>query len=313
MKIAFLFPGQGCVFAGMGRDIFAEWEEVREVYEQAAYITDRDIAMLSFTASRQQLIETTNAHLAVFIHSLAVNAILRNQGIVPNFLCGHSLGQFAAITAAEVLTIEEGLRLVEHRGILLAEACKQHSGGMIAVRGCSLKEINDIIRLFPEGNICIAGFNGRDEIVVSGDLAKIKVTIRKLRECGGAVSILGVSGAFHSGAMANAAHVFAMEIEKLDFRNPKYPVVSTASGVLLESAGEIKRDLVNHMLQPIRWDLVLTTLFEQSVDCWIEIGPGKVLTGFVLRWNRGARCFYTYNSASIKKLILDIKNMEGKE
>ena len=190
MKIAFLFPGQGSVFPGMGRDLFTRWQACREIYEQASYVTGRDIAALSFNASRKRLIETANAHLVVFVHSLAVNAILQQHDITPDFLCGHSLGQFGAITAAEVLTMEEGLNLVKRRGTLLAANCNYRPGYMVAVRRCALNKIKAAIGTLGEDKLCIACFNGPDEIVVSGDRPTIRIAMRIFRHSGGSVSPL---------------------------------------------------------------------------------------------------------------------------
>lgn len=303
MKTALMFPGQGSVFPGMGKDIYEDFREARELYELAASLTGRNIAALSFKASRRQLVETANAHLVVFVHSLAVYRILSEGGVAPDFFSGHSLGQWAAVTAAGALPVEDGLRFVERRGTLLAESCRRFPGGMMAIRSPLSQEIEGLIDSIPGGGVSVANINGRDEIVLSGGLEGLKTAMKQLRGQGIGVSLLGVGGAFHTPGMAGAAREFTLRLENYKFRDPRRPVVSTRSGALLTTAAEIKSELSGHMLHPVRWDLVLETLSGLSVDRWIEVGPGRVLTGLAMRWDRGSRCFPTSRSQDIRRIL----------
>lgn len=299
---AFLFPGQGSVFPRMGADLVARWPAAREVYDRAAQVTGVDLEALAVTAPRQRLIETENAHLLVVVHALAVAAILEQAAIRPSYLCGHSLGQFAAVAAAGVLDLESALRLVGRRGALLASCCRRSPGGMIAVRRRSAEQVRALLAGLDDGLLVVSGVNGRHEITVSGEPAALREALVLFRRDGAAASTLPVAGAFHSPLVAPAAAAFARELGEVDWRDPERPVVSTESGALLTRGAEVRRDLEAHMLAPVRWDRVLATLEQRGVDRFLEVGPGKTLTGLVRHWNRRACVYATGRRASIEAL-----------
>jgi [acyl-carrier-protein] S-malonyltransferase len=301
---AFLFPGQGSVFPRMGLDLAAASREAREVFERVERLSGSALLELSRSASRERLGETGAAHLLTFAHSLAAFSVLRAHGVEPGIAAGHSLGHLSAVTAAGALELDEAVELVALRGRLLAECCRSRPGGMLAVRRLTIERIEELIGA-PAGGLSIANVNG-DEVVVSGDLASLREAIRALRAAGGATAPLPVAGAFHSPLMDEAARGFLPAVDGAGFRAPRVPLVSTLSGRLLATAQEVREDLRGHILNPVRWDRVLETLGAAGVRTWVEVGPGRVLTGLVLRRNRGAAVFPAESAAGLEKACREL-------
>ncbi|HTQ79630.1 MAG TPA: ACP S-malonyltransferase [Thermoanaerobaculia bacterium] len=312
MTTVFQFPGQGSVFPSMGIDLAASWEAAAEVYDIALRVTGQDLLALAGSASRERLAETEATHLLTFAHSLAVHRVLQTAGIAPDLFVGHSLGHVAALAAASVLTLEEGFTLIGLRGRLLAGCCSRHPGGMLAVRGLGLAEIEAVLApLRGDGALVVGAVNGRDEIVVSGDSGRIGDALRALKARGGAATPLQVAGAFHSPRMVPAARELAAATRGMAFRDPVRPVVSTLSGVLLRTGEAVREDLCGHVLAPVRWDLALATLTGQRVEQWIEVGPGKVLTGLARRFERSAAASFTSTGTVLRALCARLAESEA--
>jgi [acyl-carrier-protein] S-malonyltransferase len=304
VKTAFLFPGQGSAFPGMGRELCREWPEARQVDRRVSRLADVDLEELSCNRSRDEITAAANVHLVTLVHSLATARVLRSAGIRPDLVAGHSLGHFSALVAADALDLTEGVAVVKLRGELLESCCRDRPGRMVAIRGVSAQSIERVLGAARQGSaLCIANVNGRDEIVISGATDAIGRACRLLRAQRTACRMLPVTGAFHSPLVAEAAVGLADRLENLDLRTPACPVVSTRSGELLSSARQIAQDLRSHMERPVRWDAVLETLTSGAVSRWIEVGPGKVLTGLTLRWERSAQAFSTTDGRALGRLL----------
>lgn len=304
MTTVFVFPGQGSVFPRMAIDLAETWSEAREVIERVERISGRDLLATSRSASREQLAETETSHLLTFAHSLAAFSVLRANGVEPDLVAGHSLGHLSAAAAAGALDFDEAVGLVALRGRLLAEACRRHPGGMLAVRRLALARIEELIGA-PEGGLCVANVNG-DEVVISGDLSRLREAIPALRAAGGATSPLPVAGAFHSPLMDEAARAFLPALDGASFRNPRVPLISTRSGRTLATAAEVRDDLSGHIASPVRWDRVSETLEAAGARVWVEVGPGRVLTGLALRRDRGAAAFSTESALRLEKVCREL-------
>lgn len=287
MTTAFLFPGQGTVFAAMGRDLAEGWEPARRIYERAAKAVGRDAAETSFEASRKVLQASDRAHLAVFLHSLAAASVLAAEGVEPTVVAGHSLGQLAAVTVAGSLELEEAVSLVARRGRLLAAACRRRPGGMIAVRGAA-RAVESALADAGVRGLVVANVNCPAETVLSGESAALRAGLRALREARLAASPLAVDGPFHSEAMAPAEESFRRDLDAAGWQDPACPVVSSRDGRRLESAAAVHDELIGHIVRPVLWDRAMETLAAAGVEHWIEVGPGKTLTGLVARRDRHA-------------------------
>lgn len=300
--MAFLFPGQGSVFPRMGEDLCKVWPAARSVYETFSAVSGVNVAAISFSRDIRPIRKVETAHLAIFTHSCAVFAVLDREG-GPDFAAGHSLGELSAIVAAGAVSVSEGLRLVKRRGELLRDCCQQKSGGMVAVRGVPLQAVETAVRKVGGlHTVRVANFNGPGEFVLSGEQEGLRETARDLRLRGALVRHLDVEGAFHSPLMETAARAFAKEINGVTFKDPQFPVISSSTGEILTTARSVRDELTGHILEPVRWDLVLQTLTELGVDLWIEVGPGKVLTSFIQRQDRGARAYCTTSAAALAKV-----------
>lgn len=301
-KTAFLFPGQGSVFPRMGEDLCKLWPAARSVYEAISVVSGVNVAAISFSRDIRPLKKVEVAHLALFAHSSAVFAVL-DQAAGPDFAAGHSLGELSAIVAAGAVSFEEGIRLVKRRGELFRDCCQLNSGGMVAVRGVPLPAIERAVQKAAKFHaIRVANFNGPGEFVLSGEQEGLREAIRDLRMLGGLVRHLEVEGAFHSPLMETAAKAFAKEIDGVTFKNPAFPIISSSTGEILTTARSVRDELTSHILDPVRWDLVLEVLSELGADLWIEVGPGRVLTSFIHRRDRGAQAYCTTSAAALAKV-----------
>lgn len=305
MITVFQFPGQGAAFAGMGRDLCASWPAARAVYDEAADLCGIDLLLLARDASPAQLHEPETSHLLIYVHSLAVCRVLALAGINPDLLAGHSLGHLAALCAAGAVGFGEGLELARRRGALLAECCRRHPGAMLAVRGLAPERVAAAIApLGGQGVLCVAAVNGADDVVVAGEPDLVSDALRALRQVGGATTPLRTAGAFHSPLVAEAARAFGEQCAGVALAEPRRPVLSTADGAILATAAELRRDLAGHLARPVRWDRVLDTLLppEPWIERWIEVGPGKMLTGLVRRRSRTAAALFTGTAAALAGL-----------
>jgi [acyl-carrier-protein] S-malonyltransferase len=303
MKNALLFPGQGSVFAGMGKDLADGWPEARSVYDSVASISGVDIAALSFSRDLLPLREVEIAHLAIVAHSLAAYSVIRRDDL-PSVAAGHSLGELSAVIASGAVALDDGVRLVQRRGELLRDCCLRTRGGMLAVRRAPAAVIDDVVKAVGARFVIrAANVNGTEEIVLSGEEAGIRQAMRDLKSLGALVQPLPVKGAFHTPLMAEAATAFADEIARVPFRDPRLPIVSSATGEFWTTAGDVYDGLRNEILNPVRWDLVLDRFTALGVERWIEVGPGRVLTSFVQRRDRRAHVFWTTTASALARTL----------
>jgi [acyl-carrier-protein] S-malonyltransferase len=283
----------------MGRDLAKTWAAARRVYDRAARVVGRERAELSFGgASRRSLMATDRAHLAVFLHSMAAAAVLGDEGIEPAMTAGHSLGQLAAVTVAGALDLEAAVWLVERRGALLAEVCRRRPGGMLAVRA-AVEEVERVLAREEVRGVTVANVNGPAETAVSGGRGALRDALRALRAARLPASPLAVDGAFHSAAMAPAEQEFRRQVAAVPWRDPGRPVVSTRDGRRLLHASEVRSELTGHIVRPVAWDRALETLAAAGVDRWVEVGPGRALSGLVARRDRGSSRYVTSRSRQL--------------
>jgi [acyl-carrier-protein] S-malonyltransferase len=299
-KIAFCFPGQGSLEAGMGREIALAVPEAMDVYRRASEASGLDLVHLCFEAPEEELVQTEVQQPALVATSLAVLAALRSRDIEPDFVVGHSVGEFAALAAAKALDLEQAIALVRERGLAMAAAARENPGSMAAILGLADEVVEalckKITRVWP------ANYNCPGQIVVSGENPAVDecCTEAKLQGARRAVK-LRVSGAFHSPLVERAAERLRPAVEKARFSEPIAPFVSTVTAKI-EPAQRMAALLVEQLTAPVKFTQAARELMRQGVKVFVEVGPGNVLTGLLKRIDRSVKAIPVSDVASLEKL-----------
>jgi [acyl-carrier-protein] S-malonyltransferase len=299
-KIAFCFPGQGSIEAGMGRDIAEAIPEAMDVYRRASASCDLDLEHLCFHGAAEELVDTAVQQPALVATSLAVLAAVRARGIEFDYVVGHSVGEFAALAAAEAMSVEEAIALVRERGIAMAEAAARHPGSMAAILGLEDEQVETLCRKIL--GVWPANYNCPGQVVVSGEHHAVDECIERATEEGARRAVkLKVSGAFHSPLVARAADRLRPAIDKVKFQDPTAPFMSTVTA-RVESAQRMAPLLVDQLTAPVRFTQAANQLMKDGVRTFVEVGPGNVLSGLVKRIDRNVKAISVNNLASLDKL-----------
>jgi [acyl-carrier-protein] S-malonyltransferase len=299
-KIAFCFPGQGSVEAGMGREIAEAFPEAMEVFELGTEAAALDLRHLCFEASEEELVDTAVQQPALVATSLAVLAVLRARGIEPDYVIGHSVGEFAALAAANTLPTEDAIALVRERGLAMAEAARKHPGSMAAILGLDDPVVERLCEEI-EG-VWPANYNCPGQIVVSGENPSVDECCEQAEDEGARRTVkLRVSGAFHSPLVAHAAERLKPAIEKVKFHDPSAPFMSTVTAKI-EPAHRVAGLLVEQLTGPVRFTQAAGELAREGVKTFIEVGPGNVLSGLLRRIDRTAKAIPVNSLAGLQKL-----------
>lgn len=290
MKTAYLFPGQGSQFVGMGKDLCAAFAEARRVFAEANEILGFDLQTVCFEGPEEELRQTQNTQPAIFVHSAAVLAALGWSFEKDHVLmAGHSLGEYSAYFAAGALRFEDALRLVRRRGELMYRAGQERTGAMAAVLGLGATELEAVLAEVP-GIVVPANFNSPSQIVISGEAQAVERASALLSERGAKrVVRLEVSGAFHSPLMESAARGLDEALAGIDIHSSVADVYANESAAPVPDAGGIAASLSRQLLSPVRWDATIRSMRQHGVERFVEIGPGKVLSGLVRSIDRDAQ------------------------
>ena len=299
-KIAFCFPGQGSLEAGMGRDIAEAVPEAMEVFRAGSEAAGLDLARLCFEAPLEELVRTDVQQPALVATSLAVLAALRTRGFEPDYVVGHSVGEFAAIAAAESVGVAESIALVRERGLAMDEAARKNNGSMAAILGLEDEVVEQLCAEI-EG-VWPANYNCPGQIVVSGEQRAVEEVCLRAEELGARRTVkLKVSGAFHSPLVARAADRLRPAIERVRFSEPVAPFMSTVTAKI-EPAQRIASLLVEQLTAPVRFTQAARGLIGEGVKTFVEVGPGNVLSGLVKRVDRTVKAVSVNNVAGLKKV-----------
>ncbi len=288
-KTAFMFPGQGSQKIGMGRDAFQSSENARKLFEKANELLGFDVAGLCFEGPEEKLNDTRYTQPALFVTEMAIIEALRERGEleVPDMVFGHSLGELMALAFADVFSFEDGLRLVKERGRLMAEAGERRPGKLAAIIGLPIEKIEEIVNSV-DGTVVAANINSPVQTVISGEAEAVERAARIAKEKGAKRAIvLKVSVASHSPLMEEAADEFRRVLESVEFRAPSVPVVQNAVARIVTDPDEIKENLARQLVSPVLWVDTLRYAFDSGVRRFIEIGPGRVLTGLAKQTLKG--------------------------
>jgi [acyl-carrier-protein] S-malonyltransferase len=305
VKIAFCFPGQGSLEAGMGREIARAVPEAMEVYRQASEAAGLDLVRLCFEAPEEELVHTEVQQPALVTTSLAILAALRARGYEPDYVVGHSVGEFSALAAAHALDTNDAIALVRERGLAMAEAARENPGSMAAILGLADEVVEAlcarIARVWP------ANYNCPGQIVVSGETPAVDECCNEAQLEGALRTVkLRVSGAFHSPLVERAAERFWPAVEKAKFSDPIAPFVSTVTAKI-EPAQRLAALLVEQLTAPVRFTQAARELMRQGVKVFVEVGPGNVLSGLLKRIDRNVKAIPVGDLASLEKLKETLK------
>jgi len=300
-KIAFIFPGQGSQFVGMGKDIYEGYPEARDVFDEASIALGLDLKNLCFQGPEENLTLTTYTQPAILTTSLALWACINKPDFV--FLAGHSLGEFTALVAGGAMTLETAASLVMERGRYMQEAVPEDVGGMAAVIGLDKQDITEICEIaWDEGRVWAANYNCPGQIVISGEKKGVQKAAELAKERGAKFSVmLPVSIPSHCPLMEKAARRFAERVNRIEMRDLEVPVVSNCLAVPMKGKEKIKENMIQQLTSPVLWEDSVNFMLQEGVTTFIEVGPGKVLSGLVKRINRESRIINISDAAGVER------------
>ena len=281
-KIAFLFPGQGSQVIGMGRDLAERFPNSKSLFDKLDKLSPRPISKLCFEGPVDELTQTVNLQPALTTVNLVCLSALAESNIRPAVSAGHSLGEYAALAAARVITESDAILLSRKRGELMQREADRNPGSMAAVMGLSIKQVDEVVRIAAEkGVVAVANHNTAQQIVITGQKEPLAYAIELLKQKGAKAIPLNVSGAWHSPLMQEANDEFKKFLEDFSFQKPKYPTVLNVTGEYAQDPDETHGIMERQLTSPVKWYDAICKLVEKEVEIFVEIGPGKVLTGLL--------------------------------
>ena len=308
MKIAFMFPGQGAQTVGMGKDLYDKYEEIREVYKKASEISGKDIAELTFNSTMEELSKTENTQLAIATMSLGILKVLENKGIRPDITVGLSLGEYPALISGGYLSFEDGITLLKHRGYLMGNKIETGNYSMAAIIGLDSKIIEEVCAEIAEKGMFIspANYNYSGQTVISGDEEAINIAIEALKEKGAKRALkLATGGPFHTTKLNEAKELYTEKLKEVKFNTeaPKAKVIKNLDGTFYNENDDMVDVLSRHIVSSVRFDKAIKTMQDYGIDTYVEIGPGKTLTGFVRKENKEANIVNINSVESLESFL----------
>ena len=287
MKHAYIFPGQGAQFSGMGKNLYDSNTLAKEYFEQANEILGFRITDVMFSGTDEELKQTNVTQPAIFLHSVVL--FETTPGLKPDMVAGHSLGEFSALVANRVLSFQDGLRLVAKRASAMQRACEINPSTMAAVLGLEDAVIEATLKDITDEVVVPANYNSPGQLVISGSIAGINAACEKLKAAGAKRAlVLPVGGAFHSPLMSPAKEELQEAIMSTHFNNPTCPIYQNVDAHPYIDPGMIKQNLINQLTAPVRWTQTIQKMIENGAGIFTEVGPGSVLQGLVKKINREA-------------------------
>ena len=281
---AYIFPGQGAQFSGMGKDLFENSKTAYELFNNANEILGFKISDVMFNGSAEDLKQTSVTQPAIFLHSVIL-AMSKENEIAPEMVAGHSLGEFSALVINKSISFEDGLKLVSIRANAMQKACENNPGSMAAVLGLEDKLVENVC-CEVKGTVVAANYNCPGQLVISGELNAIELACKKLKEIGARRAlVLPVGGAFHSPLMQEAKRELENAINETVFSDPICPIYQNFSGLPNSSDIEIKENLISQLTSPVKWTQSIKKMVEDGAEEFIEVGPGRILQGLVKKIN----------------------------
>jgi len=304
-KLAFLFPGQASQYPCMGQDLAANFAESRAVFEEADAALGFPISKLCFEGSEDALKLTENTQPAILTVSVAAYRALAARGIEPDFAAGHSLGEYSALVAAGALEFSEAVKLVRQRGRYMQEAVPAGEGAMAAILGLSPADVAEVCKKAAGGDVVSpANLNSPGQTVIAGDATAVKRAVEIASQAGAKRAvILAVSAPFHCSLLAPAQKRLEADLRAVKFSTPRFPIITNVDAEAITSGDEARESLLRQVTMPVRWLESVREMIEQGVNIFVEVGPGKVLSGLLRQIDRSVRCFNVEDAASLQATL----------
>jgi [acyl-carrier-protein] S-malonyltransferase len=313
-KIAFVFPGQGSQAVGMAQDVAGRFPEIKALFDKADARLGYQLSNIIFNGPAETLTLTENAQPAILTASVAMLSLLEKEGLVPDYVAGHSLGEYSALVAAGALDFEDAVYAVRMRGLYMEEAVPAGTGAMAAVLGLDAARLAEVCdEVSRSGDLVqLANLNSPGQIAISGTKAGVEKASAAAKEAGAKRVIpLNVSGPFHSELMKPASEKLKAVLEDIAIADARVPVVANVTADLVTDRGMIKELLLRQIYSPVRWIESVEKLVALGVDTFVEVGPGKVLAGLIKKIERSARVLNVNDYESFEKTVADLKGGSG--
>lgn len=308
MKLGFVFPGQGAQEIGMGKDIYEKYYEVKKIYDLAKEITGVDVADLTFNTTEESLSQTKNTQIAILVMSLGILEILKENKIEADISCGLSLGEYTALIYSRIIELEEGIKIVQKRGKYMQEYVPEGEWSMAAVLGLDDEEVIEVCKKVKNGFVVPANLNCQGQIVVSGDKEGINEVMALAKEAGAKRVIeLKTSGPFHTEKLERASKELAKELDKITINKISKKVIKNIDGTEYKEEDNIREILAKHVMSPVYFTKCIDEMLKQGVDTFVEIGPGKVLSGFIRKTNKEVKIYNINNLETLENTIKELK------
>lgn len=282
MKIGYIFPGQGTQVVDMGKDIYEKYEEARNVYKIIDSKLNESIEKITYEIEQEELNKTENTQIAIYSMSMAILEILKTKGIKPAVAAGLSLGEYSALTAAGVISLEDGAKIVRARGKLMQNLSPEGNWAMAAIIGLDDNKVEEACFKVTNGFVKAVNYNCPGQVVVSGEKEAVTQAMENAKELGAKRVIeLKTSGPFHTEKLKDASEELRKELEKIDFKDFEIPVIKNLNGEEYTKTDDMVDILSNHVVNPVKFGKSIEKMLDMGIDTFIEIGPGKTLSGFV--------------------------------
>jgi len=304
-KVAFLFPGQASQYPGMGKDLAEKHPSARAVFDEADQTLGFSISRICFEGTEDQLKLTANTQPAILSCSVAAHRVLAERGLAPDFVAGHSLGEYSALVAAGSLKFSDAVQLVRKRGTYMQEAVPAGVGAMAAIMGLSHAVVADACKRAAEGEICgAANLNSPDQTVISGHAGAVKRAVEIASQLGAKRAvILPVSAPFHSALMMPAQERLEQDLRNTIFSNLQVPLVTNVDADTITTGEEAREALIRQVSMPVRWEESVRLLIEEGADTFVEVGPGRVLTGLLRQIERSVSALNVEDEKSLASTL----------